>query len=109
MRLSPRDPEVFNAQMALAQAHLFIGRHDEASSWVEKAVREKPNHVAALALAASCHALAGRLEQAQKAIVRLRQLDPSWRISKLRDKVVFRRPEDVARIAEGLRRAGLPK
>jgi adenylate cyclase len=109
MRLSPRDPEVFNAQMALAQAHLFIGRHDEASSWVEKAVREKPNHVAALGLAASCHALAGRLEQAQKAIVRLRQLDPSWRISKLRDKVVFRRPEDVARLAEGLRRAGLPE
>jgi TolB-like protein/class 3 adenylate cyclase len=109
MRLSPRDPEVFNAQMALAQAHLFIGRHDEASSWVEKAVREKPNHVAALSLAASCHALAGRLEQAQKAIVRLRQLDPSWRMSKLRDKVVFRRPEDVARIAEGLRRAGLPE
>jgi len=49
------------------------------------------------------------VEQAQKAIVRLRQLDPTWRMSKLRDKVVFRRPEDVARIAEGLRRAGLPE
>jgi adenylate cyclase len=69
MRLSPRDPELFNAHMALALAHLFTGREGEASLWAEKAVREKANHVAALSVAASCHALAGRSELTQKAVV----------------------------------------
>ena len=109
MRLSPRDPELFNAHMALALAHLFIGRDMEASLWAEKAVREKPNHVAALSVAASCHALAGRPEQAQKAAALLRQLDPARRASNVQEYSVFRRPEDLARIGEGLRKAGLPE
>jgi adenylate cyclase len=109
MRLSPRDPEVFNAHMALALAHLFVGRCDEAASWAEKALREKPNHSTAARIAAASHALAGRLEQARQAMTRLRQLDPALRVSNLRDVTVFRRAEDAARYAEGLRMAGLPE
>jgi len=109
MRLSPRDPELFNAHMALALAHLFIGRDREASLWAERAVREKPNHVAALSVAASCHAHAGRPEQAQKAVTLLRELDPERRASNVQEYSVFRRPEDMARIGEGLRKAGLPE
>ena len=76
LRLSPLDPDVFNAHMALAQAHLFVGRYTEASSWAEKLFREQPDHVDAAWIAAACHALAGRMEQAHKAMGRARQLDP---------------------------------
>jgi TolB-like protein/tetratricopeptide (TPR) repeat protein len=109
MRLSPLDPEVFNAHMALAQAHMLVGRYAEASSWAEKLFREQPNHLSAACTAAACHALAGRLEQAHKAMGRARQLDPEIRVSNLRDASVLRRPEDVARYVEGLRKAGLPE
>src|SRR5258706_131209 len=64
---------------------------------------------AAASVAAPSHALAGRLEQAQKAMARLRQIDPALRISNLRDVLTLLRPEDMARYVEGLRKAGLPE
>ncbi len=110
MRLSPRDPILFRMQGATASAHFFAGRYDEASSWAEKALRENPNLQQALRVAAASHALAGRLEEAQKAIARMRQLDPDLRISNLKDRLpTFRRPEDFARYVEGLRKAGVPE
>jgi tetratricopeptide (TPR) repeat protein len=111
MRLSPRDPEVFNAYLALGQACLFLGRYDEASSWAERAVRAQPDLLSTLRVAAACHAHAGRLELAGKAVVRLRQLDPVFGVSKLEEVFAnsYRRPEDMARYVEGLRKAGLPE
>jgi hypothetical protein len=50
-----------------------------------------------------------RLDQAHKAMVRLRAIDPTLRVSDLRQMVPFRRPEDLARFEEGLRKAGLPE
>jgi len=42
MRLSPLDPLTFVAQMAIAFAHFFAGRYDDASSWAEKALATSP-------------------------------------------------------------------
>ena len=54
-------------------------------------------------------ALTGRWQDAQKAMARLRQLFPKARISNLRNRPVYNRPEDLARLEEGLRPAGLPE
>jgi hypothetical protein len=59
-------------------------------------------------MVAANHALAGRLEQAHKAMARLRQIDPTFRVSDIR-WFPFRRAEDIASIQEGLRKAGLPE
>ena len=109
MRLSPRDPILFRMQGAIASAHYFAGRYDEASSWAEKALREKPNIQQALRVAAASHALAGRPEEARKAIARIRQLDPDLCISNLLDRLPALRPEDLSRYVEGLRKAGVPE
>ena len=110
MRLSPLDPLMVMMQSATAQAHFFAGRYDVASSWAAMALRDRPDYVDVLWIAAASSALAGRLEQAQKMLARLRQLDPALRVSNLRDTLgPYRRPEDVARLEEGLRRAGLPE
>jgi hypothetical protein len=37
------------------------------------------------------------------------EIDPAFRVSRLTDHVPLRRPDDLARYAEGLRRAGLPE
>ena len=108
MRLSPNDPNVFNMQAATALAHFFAGRYAEASSWAGAAVREKPNHLIATSVVAASGALAGRSAEAEKAMVRLRQLDPALRLSNLGNLGPIRRPEDIARWSEGLRKAGLP-
>ena len=109
MRLSPNDPQIANAQAAMASAHFFAGRYGEASAWAEMVVLEQPNHFIAACMAATSGALGGRLVEAQKAMARLRQLDPDLRISNLKDLFPIRRAEDFARWEEGMRRAGLPE
>jgi hypothetical protein len=60
-------------------------------------------------MAAASHALSGRLAQAQKALTRMREIDPKLRISNLAELVPFRAAQDFARYVEGLRKAGLPE
>ena len=54
-------------------------------------------------------AMAGQLEQARTAMTSLRELYPLPRVSKLEELFPLRRSEDIARWAEGLRKAGLPE
>jgi tetratricopeptide (TPR) repeat protein len=107
-RLSPLDPIMSGISVTIAFAHFFAGRYDEASSCAEQVLRERPSFHMALRMAAAGHALAGRLDLARNATARLRDIDPTLRISSLRDLTPMRRPEDIARYAEGLRKAGLP-
>jgi TolB-like protein len=109
MRLSPLDPEMFRMQAGTALAHLCAGRFDIASTWAEKAFRDMPSFLFAVAIIAASHALAGRMDEARRAMEHLRQLDPALRISNLKDWIPLRPPENVAKFAEGLRRAGLPE
>jgi tetratricopeptide (TPR) repeat protein len=109
VRLSPLDPEMFRVQAGMALAHFFAGRFDSASAWAEKAVGNLPSFLAAVSLAAASHALAGRMDKAKRAMQRVRTLDPSLRVSNLKDWLPIHRPEDLARFADGLRLAGLPE
>jgi len=108
-RMSPVDPLLMRTNCGIAFAHVLAGRYDEASAYAEQALSENPDSHQALRMTAMSHALAGRLERAQKAMQRLRQIDPALRVSNLRDLTPLRRPEDVARYAEGMRKAGLPE
>jgi hypothetical protein len=49
-------------------AHLFAGRFDEALSWAEKALRDLPSFLIAVCIIAASHALAGRMDAAQRAM-----------------------------------------
>jgi TolB-like protein len=108
MRLNPLDPLTFIMQMGIAFAYFFAGRYDDASSWAEKALREKPDYHPALRVAAASNALAGRMDEAHTAMARSLRLNPTPHISNLKNQIPLRRPEDLARYAEGLRKAGLP-
>jgi TolB-like protein/Tfp pilus assembly protein PilF len=109
MRFSPLDPETYRMQAGMAAAHLFARRFDDASVWAEKASRDLPSFLMVVGVVAARHALAGRIEEGRRAMDRLRALDPTLRISNLRDWLSIRRPEDLAVFADGLRRAGLPE
>ena len=109
MRLSPLDPEMYRMQAGMALAHLFAGRFDTASSWAEKAFRDLPSFLMVVSIIAASHALAGRTDEARRAMHHLRQLDPALRVSNLRDWLPIHRPEDLATFAGGLRKAGLPE
>jgi tetratricopeptide (TPR) repeat protein len=110
MRLSPLDPRVPAARAGTAHAHFFLGRYDEAASWAAMALQDNPDYQPGLRIAAASNAMAGRPEQAHKAVARLRLLNPTLRVSTLKDVLgPFRRAEDLLRYEEGLRQAGLPE
>ena len=108
MRLNPLDPHIIAMQAGTAFAHFLAGRYDEASSWTEKASWEETNYMTSLRIAAASSALGGRLEDAHKAIERLRELDPAFRISNVKHWAPLRLPEHLAMLEDGLRKAGLP-
>jgi hypothetical protein len=95
-------------QTATAAAHFFAGRHEEAFSWAQAAMRANPDFLLATATAAASGALAGRVDEAASALRRLRAGEPTLRLSNLPAFYPIRRAEDLARWAEGMRQAGLP-
>jgi TolB-like protein len=109
MRLSPLDPELFQMQTGTAMAHMFARRFDVASAWAEKALRELPNILRVSAFSAASHALAGRMDEARRAMQHVRRIDPTLRLSNVEAWVVLRRPQDLATFVDGLRKAGLPE
>jgi len=109
MRLSPLDPLIGHMQTGMAFAQFFTGRHDEAGAEAAKAVREAPNWAPAYLMAAASAAFVGRTDEARSAVMKLLQLAPGYRVSNLREVYPLRRPQDLAKFEEGLRKAGLPE
>jgi adenylate cyclase len=109
MRLSPLGRWLVDIQSGIAHAHFFLGRYDEAASWAAMALQDNPDFQAGVRISAASNAIAGWPEQAHDAVVRLQRLNPTLRVSNLKDVLgTYRRAEDLARYEEGLRKAGLP-
>ena len=108
MRLSPVDILMFLMQGATATAHFIAGRDDEAFAWAEKSAQRNPFIVGPTRIAAASAAYLGRSEDAAKYLARVLQIDPGLALSNLGERINFRQPQDRARLAEGLRKAGLP-
>jgi adenylate cyclase len=107
LRLDPKPPASVLLIVGLA---LFLdGQYDRATEALEQARDLETGLHEPIAFLAMAYAQAGRQEQAEHEIEMLRHL-PSISIQFYR--VMFahhRRPEDLARILEGLRKAGLPE
>jgi TolB-like protein/two-component SAPR family response regulator len=106
---SPVDVLMFTMHTGMALAHFVAERDDEAYAWAEKALQRNPIAGPAIRIAAASAALLGRPMDATKYLSLLRQLDPGLRASNLADRVPLRRPQDLERLANGLRKAGLPE
>jgi TolB-like protein len=108
LRLSPHDPYISNIQTSIAQAHFFAGRDQEALTWSELAISRRPNQLSALRIYAASSSNLGLQEQAEKAMESIRRLDPTLRMSKITNLLPLRREQDLKRLQDALRRAGLP-
>ena len=109
IRLNPLDPLVARMQTGTAAAHFLAGRYEQALVRAERALRQHPNDQPLLRVAAASHALTGEIAEAQNIVTRIRQLDPESRLSRIAGQAPFRRPEDISRYVDGLRKAGLPE
>jgi TolB-like protein len=109
IRLNPLDPLIARMHTGVAAAQFLAGHYREAAVSAENALRQHPNDLPLLRVAAASHALAGQMTDASKNIARICQLDPALRLSRVAAIAPCRRPEDVSRYVDGMRRAGLPE
>src|SRR5439155_2278979 len=107
--LSPNDPFIVIAYNGLCVAHLAAGRYEEALSWADRGLGSNIG-VSALRLKLSLLGHLGRREEANECLQRLRETYPEPTVAAvMRDMPKGMSPELAARIAEGLRKAGLPE
>jgi len=109
MRLSPRDPETCRMQAGMAFALFLLGRYHEALDWAQTASLPQPRYPTPIEVAAASAALAGHSDIARRWVARLREIDANYRVSDFKNLRPLRRPEDLARYEDGLRKAGLPE
>jgi TolB-like protein len=107
MRLNPLDPLLPAMEYAIAIAHFMASRYDLAIAWSERAILKRSNNMRAMRILAASHALAGRLDAARDAAIRLRASDPMGSVAEIMRVTPFRRPDDRERYRHGLILAGL--
>jgi tetratricopeptide (TPR) repeat protein len=108
LSLSPLDPWMFSAWMAMAHAHLAAGRYAAALPWAERARREGGG-LPPLLLSLSISGHLGRQQEAGECLRELREVFPDATVARLHELQPALTPELKARFAEGWRRAGLPE
>lgn len=110
IRLSPVDNfDLVNAYTALAAAYNHSGRADVGISWAERALAKLPNNGPALTNAIVASASLGDYEKARHYGQRYLAIAPQTTISRFREMVGFRRPQDMARVLDAFRQAGFPE
>ena len=108
MRLSPLDPFIMSSYSGIAFAHLLMGETREAATWAQTAFQMQPKYFFTSVVCAAADALSGDLSRARQAIGRVREADPTFRVSNLAELEPLRDRQQLAIWAEGMRKAGLP-
>lgn len=108
-RLSPFDPLNFWFLTVAGIAEFVSGRYDQAIGWLYKAQRFNGRFSACHRTLTACLALSGEVEAAKVASNSLLLIEPSFRVSQFITRYPLRRKDDLNRLAEGLRLAGLPE
>ena len=108
----PRDPLLNIWYFYICHAHSHLGEYEKAIEWCRRSIAVKPFWIAYADLA-SAYAWLERPREAQDAVAELRKLMPDYSVARWledgngwSDNTVFLAEFD--RLAEGLRKAGLP-
>lgn len=109
VRLSPSDPHLFFFDHALIMPHLLLAEYDSAAEIGRRASELNPWFSSAYKGYLAALGYLGRERESVMVLTRLLELEPSFSVEEAVERSPMTRPEDVARYAEGLRRAGLPE
>ena len=108
LRLSPFDPLSYNPYNAMAYAHFFAGRLEEAASAAGMAAQANPRFSIPWILRTAALGKLGRVDDAKASAERVLNVEPRFTISSfLASKVTS--AEHLALLGAALRQAGLPE
>jgi len=112
LRLSPRDNNRNDWEFEICHAHSHMAEWEKAVEWCRKSIATNAENWWPWADLASAYAWLGRAEEAKAALDGLEKVMPGYTVRKwldggFPDNPTFQR--EFQRIAEGLRKAGLPE
>ncbi|MDX1487888.1 MAG: tetratricopeptide repeat protein, partial [Acidiferrobacterales bacterium] len=107
MRLAPHYPNWYSGIVGAAKR--FQGNLDEAINAFEQERDRTPNSPRPYIWLASTYAEAGREEAARTAAEELLARNPNFSIKQFAKFQAWKNPEDLERLVDGLRKAGLPE
>jgi tetratricopeptide (TPR) repeat protein len=109
IRLSPIDPRLFLSQSGMGYAHFMAGRYEESMSWAMSAMQRQPNFLGSQRMIFASLAMSGRILEARRVCDAVLQADPTLRISGIKDRAPLQRLEDIEKLAQAYRMAGVPE
>jgi Flp pilus assembly protein TadD len=104
MQMSPHDHMIGTWHVELGDAEISLGHFNAATDEYRKAIDSGTRTFFAYTNLAAAYAHAGKMEDAQGALVEARKLNP-----KLTVKWMIEHTSGISAILDGLRKAGLPE
>ena len=92
----------------LGRAYLLAGKFEIAATLLRERILLVPRTDFSRALLASTLGHLGRVDEARHIWAELKEINPKYSIKEHLDRQPFKNQADVARITEGLAKAGLP-
>ena len=107
LRLSPFDSLIYIPYLALAYAHFFAGRFEEAAVAASRSMQANLRFSPPCVLRVAALACLARNDEVRASVQRLFELWPDFTINQV-VATNFTSPERLTMLADALRRAGLP-
>jgi TolB-like protein/Flp pilus assembly protein TadD len=108
LRLSPCDSRSYAVFHGLAMSYLLQAELEKSVHWAQRAVRHNPNYLPGWTALAAAAALTDRHDEARTAAEHILTLQPTFSVSRGRDRYPNAAPQKFQIMTEGLLRAGLP-
>ena len=109
MRLSPHDPYIGQFMTHMAEALLFLRRHDEALEWARQSLRQPRITWSRWAMLISILGHMGKTEEARQSIESLERVKPDVDVEFVRNYWPISDVASMDYLLDGLRKAGLPE
>ena len=106
---SPRDPERYLWYIGILNAYFAAERYEECVEAAENAIYLRPSFYGGYFIMAAALPFLGRVEDAKIAMQKARDLMPRLSLKTTARNPMYVRENDIKRLLEGLRQAGLPE
>jgi adenylate cyclase len=107
LRLSPRAQNNFMYHHLMGFALFVAGRYQEGLASADTSLRENSGLPGAHRVRAACLSQLGRIDEAKAAFAEFLRLAPDATVTSIKAQVPLKRPEDLERYIDALKRAGL--
>jgi adenylate cyclase len=106
LRLNPVKPRSMCLN-SLANCYRFMGKYEEAVRLYKRLLQAYPDHRPGNINLTVTYSMMGRMEDARAQAAEILRLNPKFSVEQFEKGLRYKNPDDVRRICDALRKAGL--